>query len=197
MKPAPACTKCSTPLPAQYFNSGQYSACLSCSSEVRIEVFPAYFREEAKGSGGEALLVDSEASCFYHPAKKAAVICSGCGRFLCSLCDCELDSAHYCPGCLEAAKEKGKIAAIENSRRCYDSLALQLALVGMIPIIFPYFTIFTASGAIFIAIRFWNAKTSIVRNPSHWRQITALILASLQLVGMIAMIGAIAYQILN
>ena len=83
IKAPPACSKCWTPLPADFLNVEEYRACPSCASMVRLEVFPAYFRETAKGSAGEALLADTEASCFYHPQKRASVVCSECGRFLC------------------------------------------------------------------------------------------------------------------
>jgi len=185
MKAAPSCTKCSTPLPADLFNSGEYLACLQCNSQLRVEILPAYFREEQKGSAGEALLIDSEASCFYHQQKKAAVVCSSCGRFLCALCDIELDNAHYCSNCLEVAKEKGKLAAIENTRRLYDTLALQLALVGFI----FYFALFTAPLAIYFAVKHWKTPSSVVRGPSKWRQITAIIIASIQLIGVLVLIG--------
>jgi hypothetical protein len=186
MKAAPSCTKCSTPAPAEFINSGRYQACPKCASLLRIEVFPAYFREEAKGSSGEALLIDSEASCFYHPQKRAAVVCASCGRFLCSLCDLELDGGHYCANCVEVAKEKGKIAAIENTRRLYDTLAVQLSLAGLL--IF-YFSPVTAPCAIYFAIKHWNTPSSIVRGPSKWRQVTAIVLSSLQLIGWVAVIG--------
>ena len=186
MKPAPSCTKCSTPLPAEYLNSGQYGPCIKCESLVRVEVLPAYFREEAKGSAGEALVIDTEASCFYHPQKRAAVVCSSCGRFLCSLCDLEMDSAHYCGPCLEAAKEKGKIATIENTRRLYDQMALQLVLLSFF--FFPAMIV-TAPMAIYLSVKFWNKPQSIVGGRPKIRFGIVIGLASLQLLGLIAFAG--------
>lgn len=188
MKVPPWCTKCSTPLTADFAKAGQYLPCPKCQSQVRLEIFPAYFREMAKGARGEALVIDSEASCFYHPQKRAAVVCGACGRYLCALCDMELDGAHYCPGCVEGAKEKGKIKAIENKRTMYDTLAFQLAIVGFVPPIL-YFSLLTAPASIYYAIKYWNAPSSIVRGPSRWRQVTAIIVGSLQLLGWIAGIG--------
>ena len=83
IKAPPACSKCWTPLPADFLNIEEYRACPSCAAMVRLEVFPAHFRETAKGSAGEALLADTEASCFYHPQKRASVVCSECGRVFC------------------------------------------------------------------------------------------------------------------
>jgi hypothetical protein len=188
IKPPPACTKCWTPLSAEFLNIDDYRACPKCASAVRVEVFPAYFREVAKGSAGEALLADTEASCFYHPQKRAAVVCSECGRFLCALCDLELEGKHFCASCLEAAKEKNKIASIENKRQLYDDMALALVLFGLIPF-FIYLTIVTAPIAIFLAIKHWNTPSSIVRKRRRIRLTIAIVLASLQLLGWIALVG--------
>jgi hypothetical protein len=184
-KAPPACTKCWTPLPAEFLNIEEFQACPSCNSMVRLEVFPAYFREVAKGSSGEAVLADTEASCFYHPQKRAAVVCSECGRFLCSLCDLELEGKHFCASCLEAAKEKNKIASIQNTRQLKDVLAFHLALLGFL----PYVTIGTAPVAIYLSIKHWKSPSSIVRGPSRARFIAAIVIASLQIVGTIAVIG--------
>jgi hypothetical protein len=183
---APACTKCSTPIPAEFVNTGKLQACPGCDAPLLLEVFPAAFRETAKGQGGEALLADTEASCFYHPAKRAAVVCAGCGRFLCSLCDLELEGAHYCATCLQAAQEKNKIASIENRRTLYDVIVFQLGLVGLL--IF-YFSPFTAPAAIYLTVKHWRSPQSIVRKRSRWRMIVGVSIAVLQLLGWLALAG--------
>lgn len=187
IKAPPACTKCWTPLSAEFLNIEEFRACPNCAATVRVEVFPAYFREQAKGSAGEALLADTEASCFYHPQKRASVVCSECGRFLCSLCDLELDGKHFCASCLEAAKEKNKIASIQNRRQLYDVMAFQIVLVGFL---IPYFAIATAPIALYFAIKHWKTPSSIVRTgPSRWRLITTIALAALQIIGIAVLIG--------
>src|SRR5687768_2429411 len=168
-KVPPACTKCWTPLSAEFLNIEEFRECPNCSSKVRVELFPAYFREIQKGSAGEALLADTEASCFYHPQKRAAVVCSECGRFLCLLCDLELEGKHFCAGCLETAKEKNKIASIQNKRTLYDSMALHLAVWPVVLVFTMYFTIITAPMAMYFAIKHWRAPSSLVRKPSQWR----------------------------
>src|SRR5688572_25118384 len=99
MNAAPSCSKCATPLPLEYLNAPDLQPCTSCGAEVRAEIYPAFFRETAVGSAGEVLVVDSEASCFYHLQKRASVVCGSCGRFLCALCDVELEGKHFCPDC--------------------------------------------------------------------------------------------------
>jgi hypothetical protein len=185
IKAPPACTKCWTPLSADFLNIEEYRACPNCAAMVRVEVFPAYFREAAKGSAGEALLADTEASCFYHPQKRAAVVCSECGRFLCSLCDLELEGRHYCASCLETAKEKNKIASLQNKRQLYDTTALTLAIVGII----PWIGFVTAPAALYLAIKHFNTPSSIVRKHPKMRYVAAIVIASLLILGWIVMLG--------
>src|SRR4051812_45824912 len=100
------CPKCKTAVSDDSLNRGELVACRSCAAPLQAEIFPAFFRPVALGRGGEALLVETESSCFYHPHKKAVLPCEGCGRFLCALCDCELRGRHFCPACLEVGKKK-------------------------------------------------------------------------------------------
>ena len=128
-------------------------------------------------------MVEGEASCFYHPEKKAVLPCDSCGRFLCALCDLELHGQHICPACLKAGKQKGKIKQLENRRTLYDSIALAVALYPMI-LVWP--SILGAPIALYIAIRYWNAPSSAVPR-GKWRAILAIVLALLQIAGWTAM----------
>jgi hypothetical protein len=173
------CPKCNGPLRAAALNLPALTPCPSCQVPLRVEVFPALFRPVASGSAGEAVLLEGEASCFYHPEKKAAIPCEACGRFLCALCDCELQGRHFCPGCLESGRKKGKIHFLENRRTRYDDIALALAIYPLL--VYP-FTILTAPVAIYVAVRYWKAPRGIIRT-SKWRYVLAVILALLQLTG--------------
>lgn len=179
-----ACPKCKAVLGAEYLDRPVWQACPSCAVELRVEVFPALFREEAV-TPAERVLDASEAGCFYHPEKKAAVVCDACGRFLCALCDVEFDGRHICPACLERGGEKGKIPKLQNSRARHDHIALALAVLPMITI---YFTVFTAPAAVFYAIWHWNSPGSIVPN---WRRLIlsiAILVASLQIITWVALV---------
>ena len=121
-------------------------------------------------------------------AKKAVVPCAGCGRFLCALCDCELNGQHFCPACLETGKSKGKIKTLENQRTRYDTIALGLAIL---PVLIFYLTIVTAPMTLFVAIRYWNAPQSIVRR-TRFRFILAIVIALLQIGGWTAFFILIA-----
>ena len=110
------CPKCRAWLMDGVFNQPEFAPCPACGMPLQMEVFPALFRKISAGQGGETIIVEGESSCFYHPQKKAVLPCDGCGRFLCALCDCELDGRHFCPACLEAGKTRGKIKSLDNQR---------------------------------------------------------------------------------
>lgn len=172
------CPECKTPVRESELNRLRPYRCSGCDNGLEVEVYPAYFRKVAPGQQAELVLVEGETACFYHPSKKAVIPCQACGRFLCGLCDCDLNGEHFCPLCLEAGKTKGKITGIENSRVRYDSIALILATL---PLLIFYFTLITAPAALFVAIRHWNAPRSLIET-SRARFVAAIVLASIQTV---------------
>ena len=180
-----ACPRCHAPISTKHYNTPDLFHCPSCQVPLSIDVFPALFRGVQVGKAGEPL-IDDQASCFYHPQKKAIVPCDQCGRFLCALCDVEFGDKHLCPSCLETGKQKGKIINLEHHRVLYDSTALILAVVPLlflVTVIFSmmvFFTVFTAPTAIYLAIRHWNSPTSIVRRTKV-RFILAIALSSIQI----------------
>lgn len=172
------CPKCKRP----FDQIPDWGNCPDCGSLLHIEVFPAFFAEKAAGQVGEVLMLEGESSCFYHPSKRAVLPCEACGRFVCALCDCELQGRHFCPACLEAGRTKGKIRNLEGQRTLYDTLALALAVLPLATVFFWFMSLFTAPIVIFICIRYWNAPRSIVHR-SRARYVIAMILAILQIVG--------------
>lgn len=174
-----ACPKCKAVLGPEFFNQPAWQSCPSCAANLRVEVFPALFRED-KTVAAERVTLEGEASCFYHPEKKASVVCDACGRFLCALCDMDFDGRHICPSCLEAGRHKGKIIKLQNSRTRHDRIALSLAVL---PLLIFYFTVFTAPAALFYSIRHWKSPGSIAPN---WRRLNltiAIAFASAQIIG--------------
>ena len=183
------CTKCGDVLNESLFNQSAWSSCPSCSSQLRVEVFPTLFRGPAQVQAAQSVVTEGEAGCFYHPNKKAVLPCETCGRFLCALCDVELNGQHLCPACLASGRKKGTLADLDNRRVLYDSLALTLALL---PILIWPFTLITAPAALFIAIRYWKAPGSVVHR-TRVRLILAMVLALAQMAGW----GIGAWALLN
>jgi hypothetical protein len=192
-----ACPNCRAWLLDGVFNQPALTPCPSCHTPIQIEAFPALFRKITPGESAQPVMVEGESSCFFHPEKKAVVLCAGCGRFMCTLCDCPFEGQHYCPACLDAGRSKGKIKNLENRRARYDNIALSLALLPPLTILgFFYFTFITTPLALFFAIHYWRAPRSIV-GGGNWRFILAIVLALLQLGAWLAMVIAIVAAIVT
>jgi len=173
------CTKCNTPLPRQMLNAYTLSPCPACNSVLRVDVFPALYREFPSGPSGDNLQIGKEAGCFYHPRRKAEVPCSACGRFVCDLCDVALNDQHLCPACFEKGKSQRKIKSLENQRTCYDTIAL---LVATLPMLIYWFTIITAPLVVYLTIRHWKTPSSIIPRTKI-RFVLAFFIAGLQIAG--------------
>jgi hypothetical protein len=171
-----ACPKCKAVLGTEFFNQA-WMPCPSCTSMIRLEVYPALFRPVVSAPTPQVMM-EGEASCFYHHEKKAAVVCDGCGRFLCTLCDVDLDGQHICPSCLQTGQQKGKIAKLQNARTRHDKIALAIAVL---PLLLFYFTIISAPIALFYSIKHWKSPTTITPNWRRTNLIVAIGFATIEL----------------
>jgi hypothetical protein len=153
-----ACAACSWPVPRDLWNREEGVRCRGCGNTVRVSAFPAIDRTTA-GEVPEALHAETEAGCFYHPQSRAAKVCEECGRFLCALCDLEVEGRHICPRCFESGLSAHKIETAEPRRIMYDSIALALATLPFV-LIWP--ALIGAPWSLFIVLRRWNAPSSVV-----------------------------------
>lgn len=175
------CPSCGTPVLEPAVNQNAPASCNGCSNFIEVAVFPALFRQNATGQSGELVVVEGDATCFNHSNKKAVCPCDACGRFLCTLCDCELNGDHFCPTCLETGKSKNKIQSLQNQRTLYDSIALGLVVLPVVTLAFWFLTIFTAPAALVTALVYWNAPRSIVHRTKI-RYVLAIIIALAEIV---------------
>lgn len=143
-------------------------------------VFPALFQEPSQPGTVEAVLVEGQSSCYYHPNNLAVLPCDGCGRFLCSLCHLELGDRDLCPSCLESGQRKGTLPRLDRRRVMWDSVALWLAAL---PILMWPFTLLTAPAAMFLAIRHWRAPLHAPVPRSRVRNVVAIAFSALQIAG--------------
>lgn len=133
MQPADLpCPACRRPLPNDAHGLAALSACPSCGEELEAIPFPALGRGVPVGSVAEPTAAPEDAACFQHPGKRAVVPCDACGRFLCALCDLEIEGSHLCPTCLEAGRRKGTVAVLERSRTRWDRIATALTLLILV-----------------------------------------------------------------
>ena len=170
------CDKCQTPLPGAVVNTLTPMECPACGAGIIVQIFPAFLRPAARGRASEVLASQEDAGCFYHPQKKAVVPCADCGRFLCALCDLEIDGRHVCPTCMEIARQAGKGLRTSGQRTLHDQVALTVTVVGMVLGV----SFITGPVALFMVVRYWNepARSPVPRSRS--RLIVAGILALLQ-----------------
>lgn len=152
------CGACSWPVPVEAWNREEGVRCPVCGEKIQTVVFPAIERKRT-GAQPEAVITETEASCFYHPASRAVIPCDECGRFLCSLCAIEIDARHLCPVCFQSGLASNKLEAAETRRTMYDSVALALATF---PALLFWPAIVTAPAALFVIVRRWRAPGSLV-----------------------------------
>lgn len=143
-----SCPKCHGALHPPAGEGRGISVCPRCRTRAEFEVFPALFAGPRLGRPGEALVDASEASCFFHAEKRAAVACESCGRFLCALCDLEMEGRHICPTCLAAGRKKGALKNLDQFRVMWPGVALLLTIV--LPLVFYPFTPLFAIGALVV-----------------------------------------------
>jgi hypothetical protein len=152
------CGVCSWPVPVDGWNREEGARCPGCGQLVGATVFPAIESQRA-GALPEAVVADTEASCFYHPSSRAAVPCDECGRFLCSLCDIEIEGRHLCPACFQSGLQSNRLEVVETQRTMYDTIALTLATL---PALLFWPAIVTAPAALWVTVRRWRAPRSVV-----------------------------------
>ena len=180
------CPKCSAPWPATQYELATLGTCPACAKAVRVIAFPALFRAATPVvAPADHVLGEGEASCFYHPARRATVPCSACGRFLCALCDVKLGGRNLCPGCVETGRTKGRLTELEPSRTLWDTSALMLAAVPLV-LCYPV-SLLTAPAAIAVSVIGWKKPSSVIPR-GRWRLWLALILSSLQIIGWLVLL---------
>ncbi len=177
------CRKCGLVLPSDVFNTPELAACPSCHNGIVARVFPAFLEGPREGRAGEAIAMDELSGCFFHPNRRAVVPCAECGRFLCALCDLEIEGRHLCPSCLEAGRKKESLAVFRTSYTRWDNIALLLSTVPWITIVGWYFSMFTAAAAIFISIWKWRSPGQAMIPYGKGRLVVALIISTLTLAG--------------
>jgi hypothetical protein len=177
-----ACAVCSWPVPREFWNREEGLRCRVCGHAVRVSVFPA-IGQAVTGASPEALQAETEASCFYHPQSRAAIVCQECGRFLCALCDLEVEGRHICPRCFETGISAHKIQTAEPRRVMYDSVALALATFPFL-LIWP--ALIAAPWSLFVVVTRWNAPSSVV--PRTKIRFMIAVLFALAELGFIAVI---------
>jgi hypothetical protein len=152
------CGACSWPLPPEIWRQNESVQCPGCLGVLRLAIFPAVART-SRNEAVQSIADAREASCFYHAGSRALTPCDECGRFLCALCELEIDGRRLCPACLEAGVREGKSQNLEAKRTLYDSIALSIAII---PALLVWPALISAPTALYYCIRYWKAPGSLV-----------------------------------
>jgi hypothetical protein len=179
------CPSCRLPLPRDATALEALNGCPSCLKPISVFVLPGYHRSPVTGRAAEKVTGESESTCFFHASKKAAVPCDECGRFLCALCDVQVDSRHLCPTCLESGRRLGSIGSLERSRTRWDIIVWTINLGLFTCIGLPV----VALANLLITVLLWRAPASRVVRSRVWTLVgtgVAVLLTLAALIGMIA-----------
>ncbi len=115
-----ACPSCAQELISAPMATGQQE-CVFCGLRyLALLAVPAAAAKPAS----PAVALAEEATCFFHAENAAATACSSCGRFVCNLCDVELDGHHHCPTCFEQGLQRQTLPSLRQRDTLYDSMAL-------------------------------------------------------------------------
>ncbi|MBU1195555.1 MAG: hypothetical protein KKE62_18345 [Proteobacteria bacterium] len=182
------CEKCHTPVDINHINSNTFEPCTKCQVSLRTDIFPAAVRTEAADTRPQMRVVSDDAGCFYHPGKKAVVPCAACGRFLCALCDIDMNGRHICFACMESGQEKQTAQTLETHRFLHDGLAIRLSLFPPLSGFFSFFSCVTAPFSVYYALRHWKSPGSITPRGRKWRFVLTLLFSSAQIAGWTAII---------
>ena len=178
-----ACPKCATSLDCPSSSELARVVCNRCDSILEVTVFPALASPVPVHVGPEPKLDGMEGGCFFHPQSRAQQACETCGRFLCALCDLEIQGEHLCPSCLDSGRHKQNIEMLVQRRLVPDRAAMALAVYPLV--LYPLLVI-TAPLSLFYAIRAFGGPKSPVAEGWRTRAILASVIAVVEILAIVA-----------
>ncbi|MDB6055955.1 MAG: hypothetical protein JWN25_3478 [Verrucomicrobiales bacterium] len=155
------CPKCKATLFEPLFDHPWLQPCPNCSEQIRIVTFPALNRVAEAGATGENIIIEGESSCFFHPSKRAAVCCEGCGRFICPLCDVAVDGKHLCAQCLSGGVSKGLLQPFKSTGFRYDRAAWAYVILS-VPLSFMFLGVVTGAAGLYNSIKGLKQKDNLL-----------------------------------
>lgn len=178
--PSITCPNCGGAFPTAAAELGARQQCPACLRWTSVIAFPALERPTATDAAAQHVVLEGEATCFYHPLKRAHTLCDNCGRFLCAMCDLDVYDAHLCPQCLQSAADKGRVKSLERRRVRYDQIASTLLVV---PLLLCWFLVPITSLAVLGLVGWkWKVAGSLVDNI-RLRFAVYVVIAILELAG--------------
>ena len=164
MTPTPAlpCPRCKRALGPESWIDAQNGVCFKCRTEFEFIPFRALNFASVRAAAQSAVLA-SDSVCFFHAENRAESVCDGCGRLLCPVCTVPFAGEKLCPVCIAASKRSDAPHGVRE-RVLYDGLALAVAILPPISVIFFFVTPLTAPLALGLVIYGWRKPGSLVRS---------------------------------
>lgn len=184
------CPKCGGPNGGR---DGEPGECATCRSPMEVRLFRSMWAPPEEGGGEEARAVfeGGGATCFFCEGQVATATCGGCGRFICERCKVDWAGELTCLTCIHAKRELKDDDRFKSRRTIYDNLALSLLLLPLLlPVYGIFISVMMAPVSLFLVIRHWNSSRGIVPR-GRARQIWAVVLSSLVLLGVVLGIGVL------
>lgn len=174
------CPRCSSALTTNIFTEHSDSSCPHCGLVITGRLFPRFFSTYMAEKSPVEASSDYESSCFFHQKKLAVSHCSECGRFLCSLCELNIEGRILCPICLEKLDQEKRLKTFTNQVTFWDSITVSMAIMPML--IWPL-TIITAPLTFVYIWRHFKDNNNYVIPRKRWRFYLAGLFAGMQLTG--------------
>ncbi|MGA1844249.1 MAG: hypothetical protein ACMUIS_06770 [bacterium] len=172
------CPRCSSPLSPQIFAAPSDASCPHCGLVMTGRLYPRFFKTKDMQETAADVTAGSESSCYYHPEKLAVSLCSECGRFLCSLCELDIQNRIVCPTCLEKLDQEKRVSTFTNEVTFRDAIALNVAVV--LTFFWPIYFV-TAPFTLFYIWRHFKEPKQYIIPRKRWRFYLAGLIAGAQL----------------
>lgn len=180
------CSACHFPLEVAESGGWEERKCGICQTGQSVLVFPAIRGIAASPVAADATAEEGQATCFFHEGKPAVVPCGNCGRFLCDLCDLQIDKNHVCTLCVQAAREERPSSRAKPKIQVRDRIFLPQNMAVLLAFYSPatffglYLVFLSAPAAIYYSIRYWNHGGGIQRR-GQWRFVVSLVMGLIQI----------------
>jgi len=154
------CYQCGAPIPWQ-IAPHQMTVCPGCKETTELYLFPAAETKTSAAGRSTQSFSEDEAVCFNHESRKATVICEGCGKFLCALCDVEWEYRHLCSQCI--TREQAQNDNPEAKRLYYRHDVLALCFLAMTILMWFLSFVFYPVALILIVMGFRKPMSAMPR----------------------------------
>ena len=187
------CPGCGLPGVVRHEPGQTESSCVSCRRTVELAAFPALLPKPPPMPPGPGDAPgEGDPVCFYNPARKATTVCDQCGVFVSDAWKAKWGAKALCLRCLDKLHAARKDKAFVQHRVMWDNIVLGLALLPF-SLFFWWAVFLSAPAALILGLWAWKKPTSIVPR-GRARMVAGLVLAALQVLGVLVFIYIIATE---